>query len=127
AINSGDYDAAIRAYHRALEANPKDQDAAAGLAQVSLLQRLGTQDPNQLRANAAEHPTGIEEQLAVADLDISGGHIEDAFARALDLFAAHFGKEREPIRLRLLDYFALLGAEDPRVIQARQQLANLLY
>ncbi|MGB3413586.1 MAG: thioredoxin, partial [Microbacteriaceae bacterium] len=42
AINSGDYDAAIRAYHRALEANPKDQDAAAGLAQVSLLQRLGT-------------------------------------------------------------------------------------
>lgn len=127
AISVGDYAAAIAAYEKALANNPKDVEAEAGLAQVGLLKRLGTQNPQDIRQRAAEHPNDIDAQLNVADLDVAGGHIDDAFVRLLDLFGQTFGKEREPIRLRLLDYFAIIGAEDPRVAQARQRLATLLY
>lgn len=127
AINAGDYDQAIVAYTRAIENNPRDDEAIAGLAQVQLLKRLGTQQPSDMRAQAADQSDNIEAQMNVADLDIAGGHIEDAFLRLLEAFASADPNSREAIRLRMLDYFAIVGSEDPRVVQARQRLASLLY
>ena len=34
---------------------------------------------------------------------------------------------KDAVRTRLLEYFEIGGAEDPRVIAARRRLANLLY
>ncbi len=66
-------------------------------------------------------------QFAVADLDVSGGHVDDAFDRLLDLFAALPSDERGPVRERLLELFGLVGDADPRVIGARGRLASLLF
>ena len=63
----------------------------------------------------------------VADLDLSGGHIEDAFLRLLDVFVTADTDDRTRIRERLLELFEVVGLADPRVIKARAQLANLLY
>ncbi|HEY6798998.1 MAG TPA: tetratricopeptide repeat protein, partial [Agromyces sp.] len=65
--------------------------------------------------------------FAVADLDVAGGHVEDAFGRLLELFAQLPADERAPVRERLLELFALVGDADPRVIRARGQLASLLF
>ena len=46
---------------------------------------------------------------------------------SLDAFAAAPQAERETLRTRLLDYFALTGNDDPRVAAARRRLAMLLY
>ena len=127
AIEEGDYDAAIVAYEQALVENPKDEDARAGLGQVRLLSRVTGLDLEASRAAAAAAPTDVAAQFAVADLDIAGGHVDDAFGRLLDLFAALPADERAPVRERLLELFGLIGDPDPRVIRARGRLASLLF
>lgn len=127
AIEEGDYPRAIAAYEKALAENPRDADARAGLGQVRLLDRVQGADLQAARAAAAAGPTDVDAQLAVADLDLAGGHVEDSFGRLLDLFAALPSDERGPVRERLLELFALVGDADPRVITARGRLASLLF
>ena len=127
AIEAGDYARAVVAYEKALAENPRDADARAGLGQVKLLDRIQGADLQQARAAAADAPRDIPAQLLVADLDVSGGHIDDAFGRLLDLFADLPGDERGPVRERLLELFGVVGDEDPRVGAARSRLANLLF
>lgn len=127
AIAAGDFDTAIKEYQTAIAQNPRDQLAVAGLAQVSLLARLKGASADQVRSAAAADPKDVAAALAVADLDVSGGHLEDAFSRLLDLFAALDGTERDQVRTRLLEYFEIAGTEDPRVIAARRRLTTLLY
>ena len=127
AIEEGDYSRAVAAYEKALAENPRDAEARAGLGQVRLLLRVQDVDLQAARAAAASAPHDIEAQFTVADLDISGGHVEDAFGRLLDLFAALPDDERTPVRERLLELFALVGDADPRVIAARSRLASLLF
>ncbi|MGY6498628.1 MAG: tetratricopeptide repeat protein [Microcella sp.] len=127
AVARGDLDAAITAFETAIAQNPRDDDAVAGLAQVSLLKRLAGVDAATIRQNAAEHPDSADAQLAIADLDVSGGHVEDAFARLLTVFPRLDADSKAAVRTRLLDYFQLVGADDPRVVAARRELTNLLY
>ena len=127
AIEAGDYARAIAAYEKALAENPRDEDARAGLGQVKLLDRVQGLDLTEARAAAAASPTDVTAQFAVADLDLAGGHVEDAFGRLLDLFAALPSDERAPVRERLLEQFALIGDADPRVLRARGRLASLLF
>ncbi|WP_065962029.1 tetratricopeptide repeat protein [Curtobacterium sp. UCD-KPL2560] len=127
AIERGDYAAAVQEYKTAIAQDPNDQMAVAGLAQVSLLDRLAGRSADEVRSAAAAGPQDVVAQLAVADLDISGGHVEDAFGRLLDLVPTVFGAEREALRLRLVEYFELVGGDDPRVVAARRRLASALY
>lgn len=127
AIERGDYATAIEEYKTAILQDPHDQMAVAGLAQVSLLDRLNGRTADEIRAAAAAGPQDVQAQLAVADLDISGGHVDDAFGRLLDLVPTVFGEDREALRVRLVEYFELIGSEDPRVVAARRRLASALY
>jgi putative thioredoxin len=127
AIANGDYDTAIKEYELAIKQNPRDQLAVAGLAQVSLLARLGTVSADEVRSAAAAAPADVSAALAVADLDVSGGHLDDAFDRLLDLFPTVDQPSKDRIRTRLLDYFEIAGADDPRVAAARRRLTGLLY
>lgn len=127
AISAGDFATAIKEYETAILQNPRDQLAVAGLAQVSLLARLDGTQADVIRAAAASQPNDSAAQLAVADLDVAGGHLEDAFGRLLDLFPTLDTSAKNDVRARLLEYFEIAGAEDPRVIAARRRLTGLLY
>lgn len=127
AIEAGDYAAAVVAYEKALAENPRDEDAIAGLGQVRLLDRVQGLDLQAARAAAAAAPHDVKAQFDVADLDLAGGHVDDAFARLLDLFAALPADERTPVRERLVELFGLIGAGDPRVTSARNRLSSLLF
>lgn len=127
AIERGDYDTALGEYRTALAKDPSDVMAAAGLAQVSLLARLQGKTIDEIRSNAASAPLDLDAQLLVADLDLSGGHVEDAFDRLLRLFPAQDAAGRNTIRERILELFEVIGVEDPRVAPTRRRLAALLY
>jgi putative thioredoxin len=127
AIAAGDYAGAVAEYKLAIAQNPRDTLAVAGMAQASLLLRLDKSDPAALRAAAADAPADADAALAVADLDVSGGHLDDAFERLLDLFPSLDQKAKDAVRARLLEYFEIAGADDPRVLSARRTLTNLLY
>lgn len=130
AIEAGDFAAAAAAYRKALREAPADTLAKEGLAQVELmarLQPLSAEDSEALRMRAANEPDSLEAQLAVADLDIAGGHVEDGFNRVVAFIGRNFGPEREAARVRLLELFDVVGTSDPRVMAARQALARVLF
>ncbi|GAA5229439.1 tetratricopeptide repeat protein [Arthrobacter cryoconiti] len=130
AIEAGDLAAAAAAYEKALAEKPNDADAKIGLAQVHLMSRragLDASTAEALRARAADAPDDVEAQLAVADLDVTGGHVEDAFARLVKFISLHFGPEREAVRVRLLELYEVVGVGDARVSTSRQALARALF
>jgi putative thioredoxin len=127
AIERGDYATAIAEYKTAIAQDPRDTMAVAGLAQVSLLARLADHTMDEIRAAAAAAPEDVEAQELVADLDLSGGHVQDAFDRLLGLFPTLDAAGKESVRTRILEYFEIVGVDDPRVIKARARLASLLY
>lgn len=127
AIEAGDYAAAAEAYRKALAEQPADADAKAGLAQVQLMQRLEGADADQVRSEGADSPDAVAAQLAVADLDVVGGHVEDAFSRIISFIARTSGEERETARARLIELFDVVGISDPRVVKARAALARALF
>lgn len=127
AIERGDLPAAAAAYDTALKANPADEEARLGLAQVALLQRTAGLDLAEVRKAAAEAPTDVTAQTAAADLELVGGHVEDAFARLVDLVRATAGDERAAARDHLLSLFEVIGSTDARVTAARRALTNALF
>ena len=127
ALSRNDLPGAKAAYQKALAEAPADADAAAGLAQVELLERVYALDADQVRQAAAEQPESMERALEVADLDISGGHVEDAFVRLLGLYSAASDEDKERLRERLLTYFTIVGQAAPEVKKARAHLTSLMF
>lgn len=127
AIERGDFDAAAAAYQRLQERSPGDPNAAAGLTLVKLLKRSSGVDDAAARREAASNPEDVDAQCRVADLDIIGGRVDEAFDRLVGTIRRVRGEDRDRARTRLLELFELLPDNDPRVTQARAALANALF
>jgi putative thioredoxin len=127
ALMSGDLDTAVAEYQKALNAAPADAEAALGLAQAQLLKRTSTVDPAAARAAAAESPDDIAAQTLVADIDLLGGHVDDAFARLIDVVRRTRDDDRDAARKHLIELFNVVGDADPRVGKARSMLASALF
>ncbi|AKA06098.1 tetratricopeptide repeat protein [Streptomyces noursei] len=127
ALDAGDLDGAIRAYRNVLADDPTNPEAKLGLAQAELLKRVQGLNPQTVRQEAADRPTDVQAQITAADLDLVGGHVEDAFGRLVDAVQRTAGDDREAARVRLLELFEVIGADDPRVTKARTALARVLF
>ncbi|MDG9720839.1 tetratricopeptide repeat protein [Streptomyces sp. DH24] len=127
ALDAGDLGGAVQAYKNVLAADPGNTEAQLGLAQAELLQRVQGLDPQRVRRDAADRPADAQAQIAAADLDLVGGHVDDAFGRLIDTVRVTSGDDRDTVRLRLLELFEVVGADDPRVINARRALARALF
>ncbi|KRF15393.1 thioredoxin [Nocardioides sp. Soil797] len=127
ALAANDIDLAVAEYQKLVDANPADVEAAGGLAMAKVLQRVQGVDLNSAREAAAQAPDDIDAQTLVADLDLTGGHVDDAFNRLVDLVRRTAGDERDKARTHLLGLFAAVGNEDSRVIRGRQNLASALF
>ena len=126
ALADGDYAAAAQRYQAILDAEPANDDAKLALRQVGLLQRVEALDDSVVaRADAA--PDDIDAQLAAADYALAGGDVDAAFTRLLTALKRTRGDERDALRDRLVDYFELLGPDEPRVASARRELAMALF
>ncbi|MFF7447098.1 MULTISPECIES: tetratricopeptide repeat protein [unclassified Streptomyces] len=127
ALDAGDFGGAVQAYKNVLNDDPANSEAKLGLAQAELLQRVQGLDPQRVREEAAGKPSDVPAQIAAADLDLVGGHVEDAFGRLIDTVRRTFGDDRDAVRVRLLELFEVVGADDPRVVAARRSLARALF
>ncbi|MGW6205507.1 tetratricopeptide repeat protein [Streptomyces sp. NPDC055089] len=127
ALDANDFAGAVQAYKNVLSDDPANTEAKLGLAQAELLGRVQEMDPQQVRKDAAENPGDADAQIAAADLDLVGGHVEDAFGRLVETVRRNFGDDRDRVRLRLLELFEVIGPDDPRVGAARTALARVLF
>lgn len=109
---AGNLDEAIAGWERVIELNPRDEDAKSHLSRVRLAARAA-------QADAAD-------PAARADALFAAGDAAGAFDVLLDLLAAtKDDKERDALRVRLLDLFRVAGSS-PEVSKARTRLAMLL-
>ncbi len=127
AFATGDFDAAIAAYEKLAVQYPADAEITERLAGVGLMARTQGVDLQDARNAAADHPDDLDAQMLVADLDVSGGHIDDAFDRLIQLVRRTAGEDRERIRGRLIELFTVVGGDDQRVATARRALASALF
>ncbi|WP_307128834.1 tetratricopeptide repeat protein [Streptomyces sp. B1I3] len=127
ALDANDFGGAVQAYKNVLSDDPANIEAKLGLAQAELLGRVAGTDPQQVRKEAAENAADPAAQMAAADLDLVGGHVEDAFGRLVETVRRTFGDDRDAVRVRLLELFEVIGPEDPRVAAARTALARVLF
>ncbi len=127
ALEAGDIDRAVEEYQKLVTANSADAEAAGGLAMARVLQRTQGVDLNAAREQAAAQPDDLAAQTLCADLDLLGGHVDDAFARLVELVRRTSQGERDQARNHLIGLFAAVGNDDPRVLTARRNLANALF
>ena len=127
AMERGDLDAAASAFEQELAASPGDPVAKAGLAQVNLIRRVSSYDQALSRREAAERPGDVQAQIAVADIDLATGRIEEAFDRLLGVVRRTSGEDRDRARVHLVSLFDILPPRDPRVTKARSTLSALLF
>lgn len=127
ALNRGDFDTAESLFKSALAASPADEEAKFGLARAGLGRRLIDADPQQLIATADANPKDPEAAKAAADAEIVGGNPSSAFNRLISLIRVSAGDEKEALRLRVLELFEVLGADDPAVTKARTALMRALF
>lgn len=127
ALGAGDIERAVAEYQKLVDANPADAEAAAGLAMAQVLLRTQGVDLNAAREAAAANPDDVDAQTMVADLDMLGGHVEDAFNRLVELVRRTTGDDRDRAREHLIGLFGAVGNDDPRVLKGRQNLASALF
>ncbi|MDA2810418.1 tetratricopeptide repeat protein [Nocardiopsis sp. RSe5-2] len=127
ALQRDDFDAAEQVYAKALESDPKNEHAKQRLAQVRLIRRLRGVDAAAARKAAADDPGDIDAQLQVADIDMYGQKVEDAFDRLITLVKNTRDDDRDRVRKHLLSLFEVLPATDPAVSAARRRLTAALF
>jgi len=126
ALEAGDFAAAAEGFQAILDAEPANADAGLALRQVHFLSRLSETKPDAV-ALADAAPDDIELQLAAADVQVSQNDFAPAFDRLIALVTRLRGEDRDPVRNRLVDYFELLGPDEPAVPGARRRLSNALF
>ena len=89
--------------------------------------RTADADPQAARDAAAAGPGDVDAQILVADLDLLGGHIEDAFSRLIDTVRVTADAERNRVREHLVELFEVVGTGDDRVKRARKTLMSALF
>jgi putative thioredoxin len=126
ALERGDLPAAEAAYEAILAEEPDHPEAGLALRQVQLFRRAEEAGPDALNAADAA-PDDVEAQIRAADFLLGTGNIEAAFDRMLDVVRRTSGEDRDRFRKHLLDLFAVVGDEDPRVGEARRKLTAALF
>ena len=126
ALERGDLAAAEAAYQAILDEEPDHPDAGIALRQVQVFRRAEEAGPDALtRADAA--PDDVTAQTRAADLLLGTGDIEGAFERLLAVIRRTSGEERDQARKHLVELFAVVGDQDPRVAPARRALMTALF
>lgn len=126
-IQNGDLDGAIAAYEKLVARKPGDAMAKSALAQMQLMQRTHGADTKSVYDAAASDPFNVDKQIACADLEVANGKVEDAFARLLNCVRHLNDDEKKRAKDHLISLFGLIDQADPRLIQARKDLASALF
>jgi putative thioredoxin len=127
AMERGDLDGAAAAYRSILERDPSDPEAKLSLARLELLQRVRDIDERSVRQRARSNPDDIDAALAVADLDMADGHVDEPLGRLVNLVRRTSGPDRDRARVHLLSLFDVLDPADPRLAKARRDLTSALF
>ena len=128
ALSAGDYAQAREHYDAILADDPADQQASVARKTVEVIERFDPANRSgDAVAEADEAPDDIDKQLDAADAEVLAGAPEKAFARLISTMKTTAGDDKNRLRTRVISLFELFDPADPRVKQARTDLASALF
>ena len=127
ALQSGDIDGAIAAFQKLLTRKPNDAMAKSGLAQMQLLKRTQGLIAPKVIESANSNPLDVTAQISAADLEVANGQLDSAFARLINCVRSLTDNDQKRAQEHLLVLFSLVDPTDPRLIQARKDLASAIF
>lgn len=124
AMDKGDFGSAAKIYEEELKQNPGNEELAARLAQVKLVERTYNAD---LEKELSVEPTSVGMAMRKADFHLAVGQSEEAFALLLSWFDKADEEERKALSSLFLDLFNVVGKSHPAVVEARKLLAAKMF
>jgi putative thioredoxin len=124
AMDKGDFGAAVNIYEEELKQNPGNEELAARLAQVKLVERTYNAD---LEKELSVEPTSVAIAMRKADFHLAVGQSEEAFELLLAWFDKADGEERKALSSLFLEQFNVVGKSHPAVVEARKLLAAKMF
>lgn len=124
AMDKGDFGAAVKIYEEELKQNPGNEELAARLAQVKLVERTYNAD---LETELSVEPTSVAMAMRKADFHLAVGQSEEAFELLLAWFDKADGEERKALSSLFLELFNVVGKSHPAVVEARKLLAAKMF
>ena len=124
AMDNGDFTAAVKIYEAELASSPGNEQLAERLAQVRLVERTYQGD---VEAELKVEPKDYLSAIRKSDYYLAIGDSVSAFNLLLDWFSKSAGDERSAVSKHLLEFFVVVGKNDPNVLLARKQLADRMF
>lgn len=124
AMDNGDFGAAVKIYEAELKQNPGNEELAARLGQVKLVERTYNGDMDK---ELSVEPTTVSQAMRKADFQLAVGQSEEAFGLLLDWFDKANTEERSALSALFIELFNVVGKSHPAVVEARKLLAVKLF
>ena len=94
---------------------------------LSSLAAGGGRDLEQLKSVVSNEPNNKEKRFELAKNYLSANETELGFNELLIIFEQDSKWNDEAAKKKLLEYFDLLGFNDPKVLEARKKLSSLMF
>ena len=87
----------------------------------------GESDMEELKSSVRDEPNNKEKRFELAEKYLESNETEFGFDQLLIIYEQDPKWNEEAAKKKLLEYFDLLGFNDPNVIKARKQLSKLMF
>ena len=94
---------------------------------ISSLDSVGGSDLEELKSVVNNEPNNKEKRFELAQNYLSANETELGFNELLIIFEQDSKWNDEAAKKKLLEYFDLLGFNDPNVLEARKKLSSLMF
>ena len=94
---------------------------------ISTLGAGGSSDIEELKSVVNNEPNNKDKRFELANNYLSANETELGFNELLILFEQDSKWNEEAAKKKLLEYFDLLGFNDPNVLEARKKLSSLMF
>jgi len=84
-------------------------------------------DMEELKLFVKNNPNNKEKRFELAEKFLSSNESEHGFNELLTIFEQDPKWNEEAAKKKLLEYFDLLGFNDPNVLEARKKLSSLMF
>lgn len=124
AIERGNFEVALTAA-KAL-ADARDPEGPAMVAFVNLRQRIASTDAAATRVALQTNPNDVQAVLSLTDVEFFAAGPQATYDRLLPLLRSTSGPDRDAVRDRLLEYFAIDG-NTAETVAARKAMTAALF
>ena len=109
------------------EATLKNEEIAKIYKLLSNMGNGGESDMEELKSSVRDEPNNKEKRFELAEKYLESNETEFGFDQLLIIYEQDPKWNEEAAKKKLLEYFDLLGFNDPNVIKARKQLSTIMF